>query len=290
MSLLSFDLYVIHDVFQTAAVITRTVTTMTTTNARRHQLLTRMLSYRHNHTIRLSNIIISSSRRNKSDATNTNNDDHHHQQPPPPPPFYFIAHMNYAKLKAPMNDPCMDELRHAMKPINDIAKTIPGYIWSFDSDHDHVYYENMRNQVPLLQHDPLIMPQLSLWTNLQAIQHFAYKSGHYMYWKRRKEWFVPVEDTTSLHINDSSSSTIHDNRNNHKKPIRYSVCWWWRNHTIDNNNNNNNENNNTISSSLSSSYPTLKEAFERCDYLNQHGPSDYAFDFATAKHYPMPTK
>lgn len=187
---------------------------------------------------------------------NNNNHDDNDKQQQQQQQLYFLAHMNYAKLKAPMNDPIMNELRNAMKPINDIAKTTPGFIWSYDYDDTTVEYHDLRKEVKLLRIDPLIMPQLSLWNNINSIQHFAYKSGHFIYYKRRKEWFIPFENNN----------------------IHYSVCWWWKNKS-------------SSSNEFSfSSYPTLKDAFERCDYLNQHGPSLYAFDFASAKDYPMPTQ
>lgn len=47
-----------------------------------------------------------------------------------------LAHMNYARLIAPMEDDIMNELRSAMGPINSIAKSTPGFIWSFDGDVD----------------------------------------------------------------------------------------------------------------------------------------------------------
>lgn len=145
--------------------------------------------------------------------------------------------MNYARLKAPMDDPSMTEFRLALEPINALAKATPGFVWSFDNDDP-----SLRNAVPLLRQDPLVMPQLSLWTDVASLQHFAFKSGHAMYLKRKREWFTSPEPP-------------------------YAVCWW-RPH--------------------GKNTPTLQEAFDRCQYLRDHGPSPHAFDFSTAKDYPMP--
>jgi Domain of unknown function (DUF3291) len=186
--------------------------------------------------------------------------------------------MNYAKLKASLDDPIMSELRNAFQPINDIAKTIPGFIWSLDYEEDDRDHYNdtilkMREQVPLLRDDPNIMPQLSLWKDLVSIQHFAYKTGHFMYWKRRKEWFIPIPD---------------EDNNNSNNPRRYAVCWWWKNeHWNDENALDIINHDNNMTTKLVS-YPTLKDSFDRCDYLRDYGPSYYAFDFNSAKDYPMP--
>lgn len=91
----------------------------------------------------------------------------------------------------------MDEFRRAMDPVNDIAKATPGFCWSLD----HVT-PNQRHAVPLLRDDPLLQPQLSLWMNMESLQHFAFKSGHAMYLKRRKEWFTSPADPP------------------------WAVCWW----------------------------------------------------------------
>lgn len=149
--------------------------------------------------------------------------------------------MNYARLKAPMDDPSMTEFRLAMEPINDLAKSTPGFVWSLNSDD-----AALRNEVPMLRDDPLLMPQLSLWTNVDALQHFAFKSGHAMYYKRKREWFTAPEPP-------------------------FAVCWWF-----------------SSDEQQQQQYPTLKEAFDRCAHLGQHGPSSHAFNFATAKEYPMP--
>ena len=158
---------------------------------------------------------------------------HHRQQ------LFFLAHMNYARLRAPLDHPSMAEFRLAMEPINAIAKSTPGFVWSLDE-----CTEDLRNAVPLLRNDPFLMPQLSLWTDVPSLQHFAFKSGHAMYLKRKREWFTAVDPPCA-------------------------VCWW-RPASPDNR-------------------PTLAEAFERCEFLQCHGPSLQAFTFATAKDFPAPT-
>jgi hypothetical protein len=152
-------------------------------------------------------------------------------------PFH-LAHMNYARLRAPMDHPDMAEFALAIDPINALAKATPGFVWSFDNDDP-----DLRNAVAALRDDPLLMPQLSVWTNLEPLRHFAFKSGHAMYYKRKREWFTDEV----------------------KAP--YAVCWW---------------------RPAEKEPPTLVEAFERCDLLREIGPSPDAFDFSTAKLYPMP--
>jgi Domain of unknown function (DUF3291) len=110
---------------------------------------------------------------------------------------FLLAHMNYARLKAPMEDPSMSEFRMAMDPVNALAKATPGFVWSLNESNPL-----QREEVPILKEDPLLMPQLSLWEDVESIQHFAFKSGHAMYLKRKREWFTaPCEGP-------------------------FAVCWW----------------------------------------------------------------
>lgn len=153
-------------------------------------------------------------------------------------PFH-LAHMNYARLRHPMDHPTMAEFALAMGPINALAKATPGFVWSFDNDDPE-----LRKAVRCLRDDELLMPQLSMWMNLESLRHFAFKSGHAMYYKRKREWFT--DDV--------------------KPP--FAVCWW--------------------RPAGANDPPTLEEAFARCDLLREIGPSPDAFDFSTAKAYPMP--
>jgi hypothetical protein len=161
---------------------------------------------------------------------------------------FLLAHMNYARLKAPMDDPIMDEFRMAMDPVNALAKATPGFVWSLDASTPE-----QRDAVQILKDDPLLMPQLSLWEDLESLQHFAFKSGHAMYLKRKREWFTAPCDGP------------------------FAVCWWKKAVVVNNNDESEFE------------YPTLKEAFERLELLQTKGPTPDAFDFKTAKLYSIPT-
>ena len=185
-----------------------------------------------------------------------------------------LAHMNFAKLIAPMDDPRIVEFANAMGPINEIARSTPGFVWSLDDDDDVDDDGNDKNydrpdddegrvrsarsqrmDVKCLRDDPLLFPQLSLWHDVDSIRHFAYKSGHAMYFRRRKEWFVP-----------------------HPEGTIYSVCWWHRLAVT-----------NGGRGRGAARPPTLSEAFDRCEYLRSNGPTAFAFDFATHARFPMPS-
>jgi len=112
---------------------------------------------------------------------------------------FLLAHMNYARLRAPLEHPTMAEFRLALDPINALAAATPGFVWSLNEDA-----VEQRTQVERLRQDPFLMPQLSLWTDVKSLQHFAFKSGHAMYLKRKREWFDAPRD----------------------EDVPFAVCWW----------------------------------------------------------------
>ena len=148
-----------------------------------------------------------------------------------------LAVMNVGKQHAPLDDPMMAEFSAATPAVNALARATPGFVWSYDEPHDG----SMRLTVPELVADDLLMPQLSVWADVDSLRHFAFKSGHAMYYKRRKEWFQDI-------------------------PPPYSVLWW----------------------RSAADLPSMAEAFERLRWLRDHGPSEHAFTFKSAKQYPRP--
>eukprot|EP00977_Amphora_coffeiformis_P030401 scaffold46760_cov298-Amphora_coffeaeformis.AAC.1 len=175
----------------------------------------------------------------------------------------------------------MAEFVAATDPINALAKATPGFVWSLDHPLQ-TNNDDLLSVVPRLRDDPLLMPQLSLWDNPQAVQHFAFKSGHFMYLKRKREWFTPPTS----------------------RP--WSVCWWFwcgscglgdRDGDRDGDVTKNETNNDSYDARQQAATiilprtPTLYEAFARLDMLQQNNgkPTAKAFDLASAKDFPKPT-
>jgi hypothetical protein len=100
--------------------------------------------------------------------------------------FNLVA-FNIGKLKAPRGilDPVINEFESALAPINELATVSDGFVWQLNMDDPE---ERQNTGVRALDDDPLLIPQLSLWTSSGALHHYVIKSGHGSYLKRRKEW------------------------------------------------------------------------------------------------------
>lgn len=88
----------------------------------------------------------------------------------------------------------MAEFVAALDPINAIAETTPGFIWRLvdDDGASSSYVEIPGND------DPLVIINYSIWSDVESLKHFMFKSGHFAYLRRRQEWFTPSDLPTSV--------------------------------------------------------------------------------------------
>jgi Domain of unknown function (DUF3291) len=106
----------------------------------------------------------------------------------------YVAEFNIARLRLPLDAPDNAEFVAVLEAVNKMAEASTGFVWRLTSD-DHPSLNNLQ-----LYDDPLIIVNFSVWTDLESLHHFVYRSGHGAYFRRRREWF---EETTSK-----------------------TVCWW----------------------------------------------------------------
>ena len=103
------------------------------------------------------------------------------------PVQYHLAQINIARLRFGLDDPQMAEFVAVLEPINQIAEITPGFVWrqKADDGRSGSYVEH-----PFA---PDILVNFSVWENTDALKHFTYQSGHGSYFRRRLDWFVPLE-------------------------------------------------------------------------------------------------
>jgi Domain of unknown function (DUF3291) len=100
-----------------------------------------------------------------------------------------LAQLNVGRLRAPMDDPLIDDFRENLDRINELAEASPGYVWRLQDDSGNATgikaYE-----------DELEIVNLTVWTSIEALADFTYRSGHVELLRRRREFFeaasVPI--------------------------------------------------------------------------------------------------
>ncbi|WP_118138537.1 DUF3291 domain-containing protein [Oceanicella sp. SM1341] len=94
-----------------------------------------------------------------------------------------LAQFNIALAKYPLDDPRMADFVNNVGRMKALAARSPGFLWQFKED----------GADEVILGDPLMTWTLSLWEGPEALAHFAFRTAHRQFFRRRAEWF-PVLD------------------------------------------------------------------------------------------------
>jgi len=99
---------------------------------------------------------------------------------------YNLAQVNIAKMLAPMDDPIMQDFVNSLDKINDIAEQAEGFVWRLKDEEDYNVAEEVFK-------DQTLIVNMSVWTDIDSLFNYTYKSGHIEVFKRKKEWFSKLK-------------------------------------------------------------------------------------------------
>ncbi len=108
--------------------------------------------------------------------------------------LFHLAQYNVGRVHSPLEHPDLAEFIAALEPINAIAESSPGFVWRLKDDEGQ---SSSYVRVPGID-DPLFIINYSVWEDLESLKHFIHKSGHMAYLRRRREWFEPNPEATSV--------------------------------------------------------------------------------------------
>ena len=95
---------------------------------------------------------------------------------------YYLAQINIALMKAPIEDPVMAEFAAALNEVNAVADQSPGFVWRLQTSSGNA--TNIRAYP-----DPRMLVNLSVWRSLEQLKVYVYKSLHGDFFVRRRKWF-----------------------------------------------------------------------------------------------------
>jgi hypothetical protein len=101
-----------------------------------------------------------------------------------------LAHLNVARMRGSLDSSVMAEFVRLLEGINAIADAAPGFVWRM-VDEDP-------NDPALLALGPLMLVNLSVWRDAQALSNYVYRSGHATVLKDRGRWFLPQERANAV--------------------------------------------------------------------------------------------
>ena len=99
---------------------------------------------------------------------------------------FHLAQVNVARARGQPDEPVMAEFMAALPEINALAERSPGFVWRLQTEDGDATAIRPYG-------DPLILVNLSLWRDLDALREYVFRSGHAGYMRRRREWFERFE-------------------------------------------------------------------------------------------------
>lgn len=100
--------------------------------------------------------------------------------------LHHLAQINIGLLKAPMDAPETAGFAENLDRINALAEAQPGFVWRLTGEGNNATDIQMFD-------DPLQLLNMSVWTDLDALAAFVYRSDHRDVMRRRAEWFHKME-------------------------------------------------------------------------------------------------
>ena len=99
---------------------------------------------------------------------------------------HHLAQINIGILKGEIGTPIVEGFVANLDRINALAESQPGFVWRLTGEG------NNATDVRIFD-DPLLALNLSVWTDVESLAAFVYRSDHLTVMRRRAEWFESME-------------------------------------------------------------------------------------------------
>jgi hypothetical protein len=95
---------------------------------------------------------------------------------------FHLAQVNIARARAPIDSPVMAGFVALLEEINALAERSPGFVWRLQTEAGDATalrpYEDDR-----------VLVNLSVWSGIDELKTYVYRSAHSAVMRRRREWF-----------------------------------------------------------------------------------------------------
>lgn len=96
---------------------------------------------------------------------------------------WHLAQVNIGRFLASPDDPLIADFMAGLDQINAIADADPGFVWRLQTEDGNA--TSIRPDVD----DALMAINMSVWTSLEALADYVYRTDHLAFLRRRREWF-----------------------------------------------------------------------------------------------------
>ena len=135
----------------------------------------------------------------------------------------YLAQLNIAKLKYPIDSPELKEFTDNLAPVNQLAEESEGFIWRLKDDNgDATSFQAYS--------DPSIIVNMSTWSSIDALKNFMFRTHHRDFLRRKAQWFenIPQDNYVLWWIPNDCTPTIEEGierlnylRNNSDSPYAF---------------------------------------------------------------------
>jgi hypothetical protein len=100
-----------------------------------------------------------------------------------------LAQLNIAQAKHPLDTLAMKEFTDNLEPINTLADASEGFIWRLVGESGDA------TDIQAFS-DPNIIVNMSVWSSIDALKNFMFKTHHRDFFRRKQEWFSKIENAS----------------------------------------------------------------------------------------------
>ena len=105
---------------------------------------------------------------------------------------FHLAQINIGRIIAPLDGPELKPFVDSLDRINALAERSPGFVWRLTGEG------NSATDIHAFD-DPMMLLNMSVWTDLASLGAYVYRSDHIEIMRRRREFFeTPTEAIMAL--------------------------------------------------------------------------------------------
>src|SRR4051812_489450 len=93
-----------------------------------------------------------------------------------------LAQINIGRAVAPIDSPIMAGFVSQLAEINALADRSPGFVWRLQGDPGDATTLRAFD-------DPRVLVNMSVWSSIEALRAYVYRSAHAGVMQDRKKWF-----------------------------------------------------------------------------------------------------
>ncbi len=100
-----------------------------------------------------------------------------------------LAQLNIGRLVAEPGDARVAGFMGAIEQINGLGKRMPGFVWIMHGEGG----AQTGNTGNAIGGDKRLVPNLTVWEDVAALETFVFNTVHHRFLERRAEWFEPMD-------------------------------------------------------------------------------------------------